>query len=381
VIDKISKAQAQAYSVTVTVKGCTSEPGTVLPVIVSQAIANAGSDQTVCANNGTVQLTGTITGEDTRDGIWRSDGSGVFVPGNTALITKYIPGITDTANGMVRLTLASANNQVCPVSQSSILVTITDAPRADAGTDITVCANDSLISLQGAVFTATGGAWRSSGSGRFSPANSGLTTVYIPSRQDIIIGNVNLYLTTTGNGSCLAATDTLRSTIVPVPYVNAGADRIIFENDIFVFSPEVKGTDLQYLWTPNVNLNNNKLKNAVLVGKNNETYLLTVTGAASCVSQDEIFVRVLKPIKIPNIFSPNGDGIYDEWNIPEIANYPGAIVEVYTRTGQKIFSSQGYQQPWNGTFNGKPVPVATYYYIINPKFGGKLFSGSITITR
>ena len=148
-----------------------------------------------------------------------------------------------------------------------------------------------------------------------------------------------------------------------------------------MFTPEVSGTNLQYLWTPNINLNNNTIKNPVLTGKNNVTYTLRVTSISSCIAEDTLFIRVLKPIGIPNIFTPNGDGIHDVWNIPELYNYPGATVIIFTRSGQKIFSSVGYDMPWNGTYNGHVVPVATYYYIIDTKYTGKLLSGSVTIVR
>jgi gliding motility-associated-like protein len=72
----------------------------------------------------------------------------------------------------------------------------------------------------------------------------------------------------------------------------------------------------------------------------------------------------------------------DVWNIDQLVNYPNATVEIYTRTGQKIFATVGYTRPWDGTYNNKPVPVATYYYIINPKLTGtSILSGSVTVIR
>ena len=110
-------------------------------------------------------------------------------------------------------------------------------------------------------------------------------------------------------------------------------------------------------------------------------YTLSVTGDGGCIAEDQVFIKVLKPIIVPNVFSPNGDGIHDIWNIEQLANYPDATVEVYTRTGQKIYTSVGYALPWDGTYNSKPVPVATYYYIINPKLTDTIFSGSVTVLR
>ena len=81
------------------------------------------------------------------------------------------------------------------------------------------------------------------------------------------------------------------------------------------------------------------------------------------------------------MFSPNGDGINDTWKIQYLESYPGATIDVFNRYGQKVFSSLGYNKEWDGTFKGNPLPVGTYYYIINPKNGRALINGSITIIK
>ena len=84
---------------------------------------------------------------------------------------------------------------------------------------------------------------------------------------------------------------------------------------------------------------------------------------------------------IPNSFSPNGDGRNDLWEIKNLGAYPHNTVEVFNRYGQRLFRSIGYNIAWDGTFNGQPVPQATYYYIVNLKNGNKSLSGSVTIVR
>nr|MBA2744633.1 gliding motility-associated C-terminal domain-containing protein [Flavisolibacter sp.] len=84
---------------------------------------------------------------------------------------------------------------------------------------------------------------------------------------------------------------------------------------------------------------------------------------------------------IPNVFTPNKDGINDTWQIQYLESYPGAIIEVFNRYGQKVFHSVGYNTPWDGNFKGSPLPAGTYYYIINPKNGRKQMSGFVDIVR
>ena len=71
---------------------------------------------------------------------------------------------------------------------------------------------------------------------------------------------------------------------------------------------------------------------------------------------------------IPTAFTPDGDQTNDTWTIKDIdAIYPNHVVSVYNRLGNKIYESiqGGYNQmPWDGTFNGESLPVASYYFII-----------------
>lgn len=88
-----------------------------------------------------------------------------------------------------------------------------------------------------------------------------------------------------------------------------------------------------------------------------------------------------KPFIIPNAFSPNADNINDKWIIKGLKDYDNCKVEIFTRYGRAIFRSRGYQQPWDGTYNGSPMPVGTYYYLIDLHNGEKPLSGPLTLLR
>ena len=87
-------------------------------------------------------------------------------------------------------------------------------------------------------------------------------------------------------------------------------------------------------------------------------------------------------LEIPNVFTPNGDGTNDVWNLNGIDEYPDAIVQVFNRWGDVVFESTvGYTEAWDGTYNGTDVPVATYYYIIKLSSSEEGISGTINIVR
>ena len=69
-------------------------------------------------------------------------------------------------------------------------------------------------------------------------------------------------------------------------------------------------------------------------------------------------------IKIPNAFSPNKDGNNDTWVINGLQGIPNCKIRIFNRWGQIVFSSTGYNNPWDGTYKGEPLPVDSYYYVI-----------------
>ena len=67
---------------------------------------------------------------------------------------------------------------------------------------------------------------------------------------------------------------------------------------------------------------------------------------------------------VPNAISPNGDGLNDYWRIIGLEAFSSSRVIIYDRLGIKIFESEDYQNNWNGSFNGSPIPDGTYFYEI-----------------
>ena len=77
--------------------------------------------------------------------------------------------------------------------------------------------------------------------------------------------------------------------------------------------------------------------------------------------------------------TPNGDGYNDTWIIQNIENYPRTKVTVVTRQGQEVFTSDSYDNKWDGTQDGNKLADGTYYYIIKFDGDAKILKGAITI--
>ena len=101
---------------------------------------------------------------------------------------------------------------------------------------------------------------------------------------------------------------------------------------------------------------------------------------------DEMVVKIKEIITIPKGFTPNGDLANDIWEIVNISQYPNNSVIIYDRAGQEVFKTIGYNignNYWDGTNNGKDLPVSTYFYVIDLRNGNddSIFKGPITIIR
>jgi gliding motility-associated-like protein len=85
------------------------------------------------------------------------------------------------------------------------------------------------------------------------------------------------------------------------------------------------------------------------------------------------------------VFTPNGDGINDKWEIGNSQVYPDMLLLVYNRWGQLVYRHTGLYEPWDGkSLLGLPLDDATYYYIIYEKGsdrGAGIVHGSVTIVK
>ncbi|MBB1193065.1 hypothetical protein DNC80_05195, partial [Flavobacterium sp. SOK18b] len=110
-------------------------------------------------------------------------------------------------------------------------------------------------------------------------------------------------------------------------------------------------------------------------------YTVTVTDANGCSATATRYFEFID-IKIPNVFTPNGDGNNDTWAPTNTINYKDLIFEVFDRYGRKI-GTYREGQSWNGKYNGNELPSGDYWYILRLRNvqDAREFVGHFTLYR
>ncbi|MBK8969474.1 MAG: gliding motility-associated C-terminal domain-containing protein [Lewinellaceae bacterium] len=171
-------------------------------------------------------------------------------------------------------------------------------------------------------------------------------------------------------------------TVHPLPRPDLGADTLACSKDSYPLVVLSPGSFAHYQWQNNTTGPN---FNVVQEGD----YWVQVTDANGCVGSDTVFVEDRCPTRyyIPNVFSPNDDGVNDYFSVHS-ADMESLILTVYDRWGNLLFRSESQDARWDGRFQDKPVNPGVYIWmaqISGYREDGAFFetteSGSVTVVR
>lgn len=165
--------------------------------------------------------------------------------------------------------------------------------------------------------------------------------------------------------------------------ISAGPDKVILVGDTARLDATILGTAVSYSWSPNSFITDINIIDPKVFPANSVEYILTASSGVGCgIATDRVMVNVYDELKIPNAFTPNGDGINDQFRFLPLDNYKLLYFEIYNRFGQLVFKTSDIHQGWDGTYKGLVQPTGTYAYrieMVNEKGGRITRKGAVTL--
>lgn len=175
---------------------------------------------------------------------------GGFLPSfdpNTGILTVPVLAVGVTATVTVTSLTSAAG---CPVTNNpnSVMLNFINAPTANAGSNIVVCAGEGAMLNGSFGGSASQALWSTGGDGTFLNP-SVLNTTYTPGPQDILNGSVVLTLSSMDpNGSCTPATSVVTVLITPAINISLGPAQTVCDNDVVSLTAMMTGGSVTGEW-------------------------------------------------------------------------------------------------------------------------------------
>jgi len=198
-------------------------------------------------------------------------------------------------------------------------------------------------------------------------ANPSVTTMYTV--------NISNY------GNCTVPA-TVMVRVNPTPTVYAGEDFAVNLDEPMYLNANGSGT---LTWTAGEGIFCSVCPNSQIMPKISGCYKVRATNNFNCIAEDEVCIEVTTNynIYIPNIFTPNDDGLNDVFIV-----YGTGLTKfemlIFDRWGEKLFSSNDQLKGWDGVFKGKLSKNDVYPYLIKyVSLDGKTHtkSGHVTLLK
>ena len=200
------------------------------------------------------------------------------------------------------------------------------------------------------------------------------------------------YIWTITNGSCPSTSDTLHVFTSHLADIVTADTLICFENQSLTIEGVAPTYAESVLWKfiKGVGVLSDPTGYSITVSGLNlgENILVYTVSHPICPSSTDTLIVVTQLCNdinpdFPTVITPNNDGKNDLFVINFIEQiYPDLQVTIFNRWGSIVFESTGYEVPWDGTYNGEPLPMGTYFYRIELNDSEeKVYTGPISIIR
>ncbi|GAB3540326.1 hypothetical protein GCM10027443_38060 [Pontibacter brevis] len=346
---------------------------TVTPDVSQNTIKG---DQVVCEGSAPGKLTGPVltSNNDSFTYEWQysttSATAGFSSAPSLNTAPDYTPGQVDQPTWFRRIVRTAAAS--CQSTSNTVQITLEALPATPTATNVVICPGETATLQVSAPATGMLYRWYD------KPDGGKLLREGTTYQTNPLHTTTDFYVQAVSRNGCASTSRTKVTATLRPSTANAGEDVTIMEGQ----SVKLQATGgTSYSWSPANGLYHLSISDPTVRPERTTSYTVTVTSEFGCAYTAEVTVTVLPHIVPTNAITVNGDNINETWFIKNIELYPNCHVQIFTRWGNKIFDSKGYREPWNGTHNGMPLPMAAYYYIIDLGMNEKPVSGSITLIK
>ncbi|MFT7158754.1 MAG: gliding motility-associated-like protein [Parvicella sp.] len=193
---------------------------------------------------------------------------------------------------------------------------------------------------------------------------------------------------TSANGCTTTSNQTVVDSEVPVAHIVTNTTEGEVDLDV-IFSDTSSGMGLTYYWdfgTDNMDYDTVTPTTFTYTDFQQYEVVLTITDQYGCIATDTVVINALElsAIEVPNIFTPNGDGDNDYFNVRGggIKNISGNIMN---RWGQVVYEWDSQFGGWDGhSVSGSKAAEGTYFYFINVDFNdghSEEYTGHLMLKR
>ena len=244
-----------------------------------------------------------------------------------------VSSITVTDKGLYSLEIIF--REVCE-GYDEIFIDEFPEPKVIIGPDTVVCEGDQYTINAGSGYQSY--QWSTGGS-----------------TQSISAENSGTYWVTITDANNCQASDTADIVVNPNPQPDLGEDKYFNDSVIILDAgPGLSG----YFWQDS---SDNQTYSAWKPG----LYYVIVTDENGCTAMDEINLWAISDLVVPNAFTPNGDGINDQFK-PAFISYTltDYKILIFNRWGENIFESTNPESGWDGNYKGVNCPEGSYVWLI-----------------
>lgn len=269
------------------------------------------------------------------------------------------------------LVKVSAVNGVCPVDTSTVL-TLTYIPGTQPGTlsgPTLACNWDN----QGAVESSGNIGevvqwWYSVDSG--ATWNQSLQGIGDSTYNFAGLSTSTWFVAEIKKGNCPSEfTDPPHMITIKPVNIQATADTTVTQGDEIQLFASANGAT-GFFWWPDDFMDDPNSATPNVEPEFDITYFVQITDIDGCADTARVNIKVepdLSLLLIPNLFTPNGDGHNDTWQIRNLDGFPDNTVTVFNIYGQIVYEAGPYANDWGGDYQGSQLPDGTYFYILDLK--------------